>query len=353
MKGSILFFGVMTMAMAQVCPQYECETETFPIKDESVCLVEDTLSNVFYARPCKWGYKCMMSRNSWTCQYPSDQRVAVKVAGTSCNYDQECVANNLCIKNVCVGLPLAASCKVHTDCDVGLFCSKFSLKCSKQIKIDEIGCTEDADCVNNAGCQIYSNSDPSVNVCTKYFSLDNYHALLGCSASGEINYLCESGFCMNIGMSVCYPAPKHKNPTNTCSTQNDCISEKTGQLNLQFFSNCTCGLNSERSKYCTLFPGDNIYNDYDDMVRNWIESDDAKKCNTYGRFGKYCMERHKSKSWLAEFTYKEYKAMSFAQVHNANECVLKTLIPEYQKVEEDDESSYSKILVLSLLLITI
>jgi hypothetical protein len=296
----------------------------------------------------------MASGQTWTCQYPSDRKVGVKVSGTSCVYDEECVANNICIDHTCVGIGKGLYCSSNTDCDVGLFCAN-NKTCVPQIKVGRTGCMEDAHCVNNAGCQIYSYTDTDVNLCTKYFSLDNYHALLGCSPAGEINYLCESGFCINVGMSVCYPAPAHYDKIVKCSTNNDCISKPTGQLKMQFFSECLCGLNSDREGFCSLFPGDDIYNDYDDMIRTWLNSDDVLKCNTYGRFGKYSMETFKGKDWVDEFTYKEFRAMNLSLVHNAKDCVLETLLPSYKKPEEKEESdsSFSEILLGTFILITI
>lgn len=331
-----LFFSLIIESNSQACSQFKCETKDYPSLDESECYYQSPLTGVIYPRPCKYGYQCFYSSNSYTCQYPSSYTPGTKVAGTKCEYDQDCVPNNLCINKKCEGLPLAHPCTSHLDCDVGLYCSPINSTCTLQLQIGQTGCLEDSYCVNNAGCQVYSPTNPLMNICTKYFSLDDYHALQGCSVSGEINYLCESGFCINFGVSICYPAPKLLLPTSeACSTDSDCKSSETGMFNLIFNSSCQCGLNSEGNKYCSLLPGDSIYNDYDSMVKEWINSKYIKNCNTYGRFGKNCMETYWGSKKTQEFTYKEFKAMNFTSFYNAEDCALETIYPGYLDLESE------------------
>lgn len=331
-----LIFALIIECNSQVCSQFQCETKNYPSQDESDCYVQDTQTGVIYPRPCKYGYQCFYSNKSYSCQYPSPYTPGTKVAGTKCEYDQDCVTNNLCIDKKCQGLPQTHPCKSHLDCDVGLYCSPINSTCTPQLAIGQLGCLEDAYCVNNAGCQIYSAKDPSMNICTKYFSLDDYHALLGCSSKGEINYLCESGYCIDFGVSICYPAPKLLlGSGKVCNTAADCASSETGMFNLIFYSTCQCGLNSEGFQYCSLMPGDSIYDSYDSMVREWIGSKYIKNCNTYGRFGKGCMETYWGSKKTKEFTYKEFKAMNFTYYYDAVDCALETIYPGYVDLESE------------------
>ena len=343
--GFILFLAVFILHISATCPKYECKsTMVFP--SDSICLYMDNLLNTFYANPCKGDYACQsLSSSSSECVYQSPYKPATQVAGTKCMFDEDCVTNNICYKGKCKGYDLNSPCSSHLDCGIGLYCS--NNVCIKQIKIGHTGCTSDDDCVNSAGCRIYSLKNLDLNLCVKYFSLPDNTALLSCSDTGDVNYLCQSGFCMNIGnSSICYTSPKlaKKSPA-LCTSNDDCISTPTGELGLLFYSTCGCGYNPEGNMVCSLLYNDPFYNSYDSMVREWFDSDDMEKCNTLGRFGHGCMETYWSRDKLKEFTYKEIRALSYQQVEGGvPDCVLETIYPNYTK----SSSSNSVLMVLEI-----
>ena len=121
--------------------------------------------------------------------------------------------------------------------------------------------------MNDAGCQTFSNNNPNVNFCTKYFSLTDDAVLQGCG-NGSVNYLCESGYCVDVATSICYSAPTvGKSFPVACEADQDCQSTPTGPFGLVIENQCSCGLNPTGTKYCSVLPGDSVYDDYDDMVR--------------------------------------------------------------------------------------
>jgi len=91
-----------------------------------------------------------------------------------------------------------------------------------------------------------SQTDLSANICVLYFSINDYNPLLAnCTEEGDINKLCASGFCVTIGeIDQCHPAPmSNRTIDETCSSNLECMSRKTGDYNQVFFSECGCGLN--------------------------------------------------------------------------------------------------------------
>jgi hypothetical protein len=72
------------------------------------------------------------------------------------------------------------------------------------------------------------------------------------------------------------------------------------------------------------------------MVRSWVESKYIKKCNTYGRFGKNCMETYWGSKKTNEFSYKEFRALNFTLIYKAEDCALDTLLSDYQEVASEE-----------------
>lgn len=316
-------------ALSLTCPAYKCNKTNLP--NQSSCSYLNITSNITYVNPCKDDYICMITSSTTSqCQYKSSYTANSQVSGAKCSYNQDCTKSNTCIQNTCHGLSINAPCKSHLDCDIGLFCTLLNMTCIPQLKKGQLGCYEDANCVNNAGCQVFSQSNPENNVCTEYFSIEDYEVLTGCNTTGDVNYLCKSGFCVDIGTSLCYPAPiSEKKTPISCTNNTVCISKLTGKAGQVFTTGCSCGLNSESDMFCNIFPGDDVYNDYDSMVRDWITSGNIMKCNTYGRFGSSCMKSYWSDSKYKEFVRKMYKALYYPRFVNAEECALQMAFPEY------------------------
>ena len=88
---------------------------------------------------------------------------------------------------------------------MGLYC--YAAACTKQLEVGDLGCLEDGDCVNSAGCDASSSVNRDLNICKSYITVDDYESFAGCSKEGEVNYMCKSHFCIDTGVSQCYPAP--------------------------------------------------------------------------------------------------------------------------------------------------
>ena len=79
-------------------------------------------------------------------------------------------------------------------------------------------------------------------------------------------------------------------------------------------------------------PGDKVHDEWDDMVREWVESDGILKCNTAGRLGSGCMKTHWGKDRYQKYLVNWYRVAYYAGLHNAEECLIKSFIPEYYKM---------------------
>ena len=320
----ILGLAQASLEVSKDCPKYDCAQDASEFPFPSSCLQQ--LGNTYYARPCKYGYICnAIERTEANCTYPVYQHHQ-KLAGEKCTYDSDCTDNNYCVDKKCKGLGLNKTCAFNGDCDAGLFC--FNDLCKKQLKAGEVGCLEDADCENDSGCELNSETNRNDNLCRKYFSVEDYGALEGCKKQGQVNYICKSGFCALIGEeSQCYPAPV-SNGTLPIKCNATCTSGLTGEDKQVFNSSCTCGYNKKGQSYCGLFPGDKEFKKYSSMVKDWVDSEHGLKCNTQSRFGENCMRTYWDDDKVDEMIYKYFYATHYALLNDIEECVEKVYFPK-------------------------
>jgi hypothetical protein len=106
-----------------------------------------------------------------------------------------------------------------------------------------------------------------------------------------------------------------------------------------FYSKCKCGYSGK--KYCDLFPADQTFYTYRWALFDWIDSGHIDGCNTVRRFAPYCIEKKWHMKRYIKLMYYTYKVQNFTEIKNAENCVLKTLLPDY--VEYDDLRSFSMI----------
>jgi hypothetical protein len=350
---NIFFIGFIKYILANECQKYECLTSEMK-PTQSTCALTNSTSNTTYVEPCKKNYICNLNPDKVIneCEYFSPYVPGTQTAGTNCLYDQDCVSPNTCVNNKCKGFPENSKCSSQLDCDPGLFCSPTASVCVPQIPIGEVGCFEDTHCVNNAGCQVFSSNDSSVNPCIKYFSINDNEVLQECDSPYSINFLCSSTFCVNSNSSRCYTAPQLERPSPyLCNSDSDCNSLTTGISKLNFSSSCSCGNNPDGNKYCNLLPGDSDFAEYKNSVQKWINGEGILKCNTYGRFGMGCMKTYWDEKSINELITGQYKAFMYPSIANAQDCVLETIYSDYYKSDSYDSSLVNSLFISSLVLI--
>lgn len=360
MAAILLVFGLIASSLeilteeASSCPLYKCKDSSSIFPDASTCMIHNQTTNTYYVHPCDEGYICLLGQSDHiaNCSYNNPHESHVKLAGVACIYDEDCYGSNTCVSGFCKGAFVSQKCSINEDCDVNLFC--LNDVCADQVEAGKTGCLSDSDCVNNAGCDVESKVERSLNLCRTYFGLLDYESLQNCTSDGYINYLCDSGYCALIGEeSQCWPAPVSKTSLPVkCSESSVCTSKPSGKVDLIFNTECGCGKNSFGDMYCGPFAGDVPYQKYSDIIKEWTKSSGILKCNTEGRFGTNCMLTYWTKDKAAELNYYYYYSYMYQTLYNAPDCVAQVYFPAYWGFKKDfDSQDLASILSIGALIL--
>ncbi|CAG9321788.1 unnamed protein product [Blepharisma stoltei] len=323
------------ISVSKTCTQYLCKPDSIDFPSESTCLYFENFT--YYSRSCDNSeYYCDASTVSDThygyCVHVNDTHIPhTFLPGEDCHFDDDCFEENSCIDGKCKGLEKNENCTYHEECDVGLYCNE---TCKSQIALGRVGCFNDYQCSNTGGCVVNSLTDSSLNVCVPYFTMRNYTVDLGCSDSGGINLICDSGFCLNnAGKSMCYPIPTSSASIPVeCSSNSQCVSQAFGNDKLVFTQQCTCGYNSNGQSYCPLFLGDSLWKRYFKILKKWIDSDQSLNCNTASRNSYNCMKNYWNQDDLDELAYFEAYASNYPIIYSIESCTMNVFFPSIEDI---------------------
>jgi hypothetical protein len=319
----------------EICYKYKCKSDEIEFEDnQCVKFVNDT----FYLDPCG------RTSTLWYCDPVSEpvdsfcynyNLISEKsIAGEPCKYNDQCLTA-LCTSGICYGSNEDESCKDSSYCNPGFYCK--NNKCAKQIAagMDET-CTQDYECVNNAGC--------NGGKCVEYMSLEKGSKVDTCD--DYFNIFCEKAACKD---NVCISAPISKSKPKKCSTDSDCKSETNG-----ITSKCRCGHNSKGYKYCDLLPGDSEYKKYLDYISDWIQSSSIYNCNTLKRLDDSCPFIHWDIRKFREYQYYANRAKDFPLIQGSDECSMEIYNGDYYSsrmtYDHDDSALHLSLLLISLIL---
>ena len=244
------------------CAVYRCADEQL---EGLTCVLYSPSENSYQLQPCPAGYFCPSSLQpevSLTC-IPSFNSTKSTYPGSPCLSSSDCPRLNTCnSKGICEGGKQGAICSVESGCDSGYVCYRPGSQhyCNKQADFGEPcrGYIDDTICRNDAVCGLYT--------CVPWFSLPNGAYTISAYAA----YACESGFYQVIpGRSdivMCAKAPS--SPVGLlprlCAAGSLCFSSDG-----HYSASCQCGLNSSGFAYCPLFPGDDLYQSYLTVLKEY------------------------------------------------------------------------------------
>lgn len=332
---------VYSLSVSKLCPRYECKPDSISFSDESVCLL--FANDTFYSRSCDnesyfCNYTDISETNMGWCIYKNETHTShLYLPGEDCYYDDDCYDGVICQDQKCKGFEKDKQCESHKQCDVGLYCN---LTCQTQISLGRVGCFDDYHCSNTGGCVINSFSDATLNVCVPYFTMRNYTTNLGCSSQGQLELICESGYCMNnAGKSSCFPIPvSFSQVPIECSNDNSCYSNPLGENKVVTYQTCTCGKNKDGQSYCPLFYGDEPWVKYTQKLKKWIDSEESLNCNTIARNSYNCLKNYWGKDDLTEITYYKDFAASYHLIYNTDKCTKEIFFPYLADIIDDFDS---------------
>ena len=188
----IFAISLVLGTIAQTCEKFACQTEDQELEADT-CQFYD--SGTYYMKQCTNSTlpycPTELDQGSKTCTTPPEPNSQAKgYPGEPCDTDDDCVYQS-CFQEKCQGKGYDAQCNSHLECEPGLRCDSDSSSCKLQISKGFTGCTEDADCVNDAGC----NAVDGVGKCVSYFSISNGEQVSNCDENYNISNICQSGWC--------------------------------------------------------------------------------------------------------------------------------------------------------------
>ncbi|CAG9320194.1 unnamed protein product [Blepharisma stoltei] len=345
------------------CPSYTCKR-----KDQSftkkTCIFYSADDDTFYVDKCadKTFSLCNPTQSlvNSTCTIPQRTVIPLSWPGEKCHNASDCTTGCIaCKMGFCIAQPEGSGCTSSMECNAGLFCSiptGGTGACAPQIPVGGVGCTSDYDCVNGAGCNITTpNSASATNVCIQYYTLKPHEIVSSCVSNS--NLLCSSGICKTqSGISYCSNslASENSNIPNTCQRGSVCSSIADNFFTTPFALTgpCQCGLNSNGTAYCPIFPGDAPYLEFINQSKKGYNSTDIAKCHTLRRYTYQCREQHWDKKNYDKLQYYFTYVNHYPVVQESPECVVKMYQSDYYqaKLEYNDEFGSATAIGVSIVL---
>ena len=256
---------------AVTCPEYACAA--MPAGE---CVSYSTNTGNYQVQSCAAGQFCPvaldMMTNS-TCLPQSPNSNSSGNPGSTCTTNTDCsgLAHN-CTKGICYGFPQGHSCSDQPDCNVGLMCDNVGENGTCQPQITPGKKCEtwvyDENCINGYVC---------INEgCVGMFSLQD-GAIVSSDYGAEA---CSSGFYEEfVGFpqrGYCAPAPT--SPVSMmpipCQPGSLCYSADG-----RWSTPCECGINPTGAAYCPVFPGDDLYQSFIALFKEYIVQSNPASCH--------------------------------------------------------------------------
>ena len=316
------------------CYKYQCNYDEYSMLN-STCVMY--LNGIFYLQLCndKATPYCIpldQPNNNSTCQPSPPNPIAYAWPGEACKQNADC-AYGTCQQGQCFSLTQGKTCALNDQCNPGLYCGNQN-QCVPLVALNQ-SCTEDYQCVNNAGCNF--NSTTGKGVCTEYLSIDSYEPVGPCLNNS--NMLCGSGTCGYYSAReeyVCIPElPSYAQPPLKCTNDGDCFSIPDFPTGTVLTSECTCSYNPWGMSFCKLFPGDEIGITVRKYLYDWFKSGNFTACNTERRMSLNCLQTHmdtESYLWLA---YHMIWYSDFSYVQFLDPCGQQIYQQDYWSIKYD------------------
>ena len=323
----LLFWLIILIVSASsfnsTCSSYTCKLPTdYFLLNTCIYYKNSSIIPTYYAAPCydlNNNYCPPSIKSNSTCtSAPVVQYL--RYPGEKCYSVSDCGSYAInCIDQTCTGRLNGEICTGHEYCSPGLRCNS---TCIPQLNTGETGCLTDYDCNNYCGCDISLASQSGA--CIKYWSLKNGDSVKSCI--NNTNFLCASSTCNG---NQCVAGPISSVYPKKCYTNEDCSSNTAN-----IFGTCTCGKNRNANSYCTLFNGDQPYQNYFAILQQWHSSVFVSMCNTIRRFSYICAGDRWDRKQSYYMNYYLYYSNQFPEIIEFDSCIGDVYLSEYLQVKD-------------------
>lgn len=263
--------GSQRLQEAVTCPEYACDA--LPTGE---CVAYSATSGNYQVQSCGAGQFCPVALDMQadaSCLPLEPSSGSSGNPGSTCATNSDCsgLAQN-CTKGICYGFPLGHSCSDQPDCGVGLMCENIEENgtCEPQIAggkqcetwVYDENCINGYVCINESCAEMFSlpigaivSSDYGAEACSTGF----YEAFPGFP---------QRGYCAAAPTS---PASMMPIP---CQAGSLCYSADG-----RWSTPCECGINPTGAAYCPVFPGDDLYQHFLALFKEYMVQSNPASCH--------------------------------------------------------------------------
>ena len=244
--------------------------------------------------------------------------------GGVCNSTLDCL-NGICVNSTCEN-SIENECLSHENCPLNTAC--INSKCQPYLKIDE-KCSDSYQCEYDAYCNKKNQK------CTPLFSVSDGVDITEETLPGErIENICQNGEYItekddnDVIHRYCETL---KNVEYNCNDV--CTYTKHNGEKYISEEKCLCGYNKYRSKFCVLGNGEDIFQNFLEIKKNFMKNPDFTKfCHTLERDSDdICFELLNTdmsvtfRNFVKEFNNKKILALQYHRLQESEPCIKEVL----------------------------
>ena len=278
--------------------------------ESSICNIHDILLGDNTAN-----ISCQSSKNK-NPSYP----------GGKCDSDLDCLSG-VCQNNICKDSEIGDECTNHENCPLNSAC--INNKCSNLLNDNE-ACTESYQCNFNSFCNQKNKK------CEKLFSYsDDYEITDLITDEEKKENLCISGGYISEKDEntdkIKYICKTLYNKDYNCNDVCKYYSKNPSDIEKLYISEekCMCGYNKYRSKHCVLGNGENLYKEYLEKKKEFLNNElYIKQCHTLERDSdEICNElinNNKTfffRKFIQDYNNKKINALQFHRLQESEPCI--------------------------------
>lgn len=235
----------------------------------------------------------------------------------SCENNSQCLFG-ICQNSKCIYF---SKCFSHEHCPLNTFCFKDNNTCLPFLK-DNISCSNSYECEFNSYC------DKKEKICKKLFSLEDGKYLNTIKGDYKnFEEICQSGGYYKDNYNNIYCQTLY-NMNYKCD-DDICKYKNSKGIIYNRDSNCLCGYNRYRKKYCVLGNGEKEYIDYLKIRKDFLFNENyIKKCHTLERDSKeICNELINTeesvsfRKYIQKYNNLKINALEYHRIKDSESCI--------------------------------
>ena len=331
-----LLFSFIQIIFSEICT-YSISCDNKEDESNNICATKKrTESNTIFeikVKKCPSNtcniYNILLgdTEKNATCEKPLDNNLIQNPSypGGICNSDLNCLSG-ICISKKCVDRAKGDACYSHENCPLNTACIKGI--CQNYFKINY----HNYSCEDSFQCEFDSFCNKKTKKCQKLFSFEDGADITNLTFENEsIENLCQSGGYITEKNSKGELIKKCETLLNLDNSCNDICRYKKKSTGEIFISEdkCMCGYNKYRSKFCVLGNGEELYKEYLENKKKFIQNKSLTKyCHTLERdLDEICLELINTnysvpfRKYVKEYNNKKILALQHHRLQESEECV--------------------------------